>query len=185
MSSILLLSAVLGCSTDNTEAFNNADNLIKQGQLTAAGQAFDAIIADGAKANDLIRASVGSAYSALLQGNYEQADALLGKAIEAAADNPSELSGLYLRRAQVAQYQKKYSQVQSFAEKSGLDAGKLFQAEVLMIDGDLQDAAEMLETITDSSVKSTAEAYLSLIESEDSSVRTLADRTGCLGLARP
>ena len=73
MSSILLLSAVLGCSTDNTEAFNNADNLIKQGQLTAAGQAFDAIIADGAKANDLIRASVGSAYSALLQGNYEQA----------------------------------------------------------------------------------------------------------------
>jgi tetratricopeptide (TPR) repeat protein len=176
---LIALLALSGCDTitdlmgggGGAEAFAEGEALLRQGDLPAAADRWEE--AQVTNPGD-VDAATGAAFSLLLKGDTEAADAALAAAEGKAGERLSELK---MRRALVALEAGDLDQVRSHAIASGLPAGKLLAAEVAMADGETDEALELLEEASGSggSVGRLASDYMARLSDEDSMVSGLCE----------
>lgn len=174
-SSLLLLS-LSGCEMvtsllESEPDLTTAEAQLLKGDLPAADGAY-AEAAAASPAN--IDAATGAAYTAMLRGDYAAADKLLADAL---ANPEAPKAELTMRRALVALEAGELENVRKYGEESGMDAGLLLAAEVVLADeGDLEGAAEILGRIKGGGpVGETAKRYLDLINDDDPMVAGLSE----------
>ena len=161
---------LLGSKGDGSETAA-AEELLRAGDLAGAQAEYQKVIDADATSVD---AAVGLSFLAYARGDWAEADKLLAAAEAAAGD---KLPAIKLRRALVALKAADTDAVRTHAEASGLPAGKLLTAEVLLADGERDEAVKVLDGLAadTSEVGKTAQKYLSLLKDPDASVAGLAE----------
>lgn len=180
LSASTLLLTLLGCQVIDmvkeqlggavSDPAAEADALLATGDVAGAVDAYEAaLLADPTN----VDAAVGVAYGAFLSDDLERADEVLAGAEAHAGERLGEIK---LRRALVALATGDDS-LREHAEASGTPAGKVLVAELLLADGEQDEAAEVLGTLRDSPgvLGDTARGYLALLEDPDPSVAGLAE----------
>ncbi len=145
------------------EVVEEAQEVLEGGDLPAAASAY----ADLAEEHEgSIHVAVGHAYTQLLAGDYDGADATLAAVEEAAGDGVGEIK---LRRALVALRASDLDNVKEHGAASGLPEGKLLAAEVHLVDLDSDQATSILREVASAggAVGVTASAYLEMLDSGD------------------
>jgi tetratricopeptide (TPR) repeat protein len=156
---------------DGSAAYGAGEASLRQGDLPAAADQWEqAQVANPGN----VDIATGAAYSLLLKGDTDAADAALAAAEATAGDRLPEIK---LRRALVALEAGNLDVVGQHARASGLPAGKLLAAEVALADGETDDAIGLLQGIRSAggSVGSLASRYLELLESDDPMVAGLCE----------
>jgi len=176
---LLTLLALPGCDTitdligggDGGEAFAEGEAMLRNGDLPAAADRWEE--AQVAAPGD-VDAATGAAYTLLLKGDTDAADAALAGAEAKAGDRISEVK---MRRALVALESGDLDQVSTHALASGLPAGTLLAAEVAMADGETDDALELLESIEEAGgeIGRLAADYVDRLSDEDPMVSGLCE----------
>ena len=110
-------------------------------------------------------AAVGASYVSMLQGDYDAADAYLAAMQPSAGEE--RVGEVLLRRAMVAMRAGEFLKAKQFAMDSGLDMGKLFAAEIALIDGEAEEAIALLRKVKEPDPKSLAKKYLAYLASDD------------------
>jgi tetratricopeptide (TPR) repeat protein len=148
------------------------------GDLPGAAETLDGLATKHADSTAVLEAR---AYSMLLQGQYESADEMLEKAEATAGENVGKVK---LRRALVALKAKDLDGVREHGQKSGLPAGALLAAEVLMADAENDEAMDLLRVAREGSgeVAETANQYLAMLTSDEPSRRGIAEATALWAL---
>jgi thioredoxin-like negative regulator of GroEL len=173
----LFFFSLTGCETiqgliggDGPEsALAEASATLVGGDLPSASDAYASVLLAHP---DNVDAATGAAYTALLQGDTDSADASLA-AVEATAGE--RLSEVQLRRALVALQARDLEKVREYGEASATPEGLLFAAEVALADGEREDAAELLARVSGGTAGLTAQAYIALIEDADPLVAGLSE----------
>lgn len=163
------IQALLGGGAETAAA--EAEGLLKQGDLPGAADAYTAAAAE--HPTD-VSVATGAAYSALLQGDTDAADAYLAAAEAEAGEALGEVK---LRRALVALEAGDLESVKQHGEASGKPMGALLAAEVALADGEAEEAEALLGKAKagGGAVGQTAQAYLDLLASEEPTVRGLSE----------
>ena len=162
------------------EAAAAAESTLTSGDLPGAADAYAAAAADNAGHVDV---ATGHAFSLLMQGDTDGADAALAAAEEGAGDRLGEVK---MRRALVALEAGDLDAVRTHAEASDLPQGKLLAAEVALADGEREEAAGLLKQAAPAggTVADAANGYLDLIEDSEPLVSGLSGGPGALGSRR-
>ncbi len=163
---------------DDPSVVQPAIEQFSSGDLPGAAQTLDGLAAKHADSSSVLEAR---AYSMLLQGQYESADEMLEKAEATAGEN---LGKVKLRRALVALKAMEFEDVRKHGQASGLPAGALLAAEVLLMDGEIDEAMELLRTAKQGSgtVADTADQYLAMLTSGDAYRQGIAEATALWAL---
>ena len=183
---------LLGSKGDGSETAA-AEEMLRAGDLAGAQAEYQKLISADATSVD---AAVGLSFLAYARGDWAEADKLLaalgrfGVTPLGAAGEPfdpvvhealmriqaepaagDKLPALKLRRALVALKAADTDAVRTHAEASGLPAGKLLTAEVLLADGERDEAVKVLDGLAadTTEVGKTAQKYLSLLKDPDAS----------------
>lgn len=153
------------------EAAAAAESTLASGDLPGAADAYAAAAADNAGHVDV---ATGHAFSLLMQGDTDGADAALAAAEEGAGDRLGEVK---MRRALVALEAGDLDAVRTHAEASDLPQGKLLAAEVALADGEREEAAGLLKQAAPAggTVADAANGYLDLIEDPEPLVSGLSE----------
>ncbi len=170
---ILLLGALplAGCDAitdliggeDGSAAYSAGEASLRAGDLPAAADQWEQAQVD--HPGD-VQVATGAAYSLLLKGDTDAADAALA-AVEGTAGDA--LPNIKMRRALIALEAGHLDMVGEYAKASGLPVGLLLAAEVAMADGETDDALELLRgaEAAGGDVGRLAARYLELLESDD------------------
>lgn len=153
------------------EAAAAAESSLVSGDLPGAADAYAAAAAENAGHVDV---ATGQAFSLLMQGDTDGADAALAAAEEGAGERLGEVK---MRRALVALEAGDLDAVRTHAEASGLPQGKLLAAEVALADGEREEAAGLLKQAAPAggTVADAANGYLDLIEDPEALVSGLSE----------
>lgn len=173
----LLLLAATGCSLldrfvgdDGADAIAVADAALAGGDVAGAVAGYEAIYAEQP---DNLQAAVGVSYGALLSGDLDRADAVLAQTATLLPESAGELE---LRRALIALEREDTDAVVEHGKASGLPAGTVLAAEVLLADGERDEAQALLEGVSAvGPVGDSASEYLALLNDPDDFVKGLAE----------
>ena len=158
---MLLMSTWFGCSgVDKSEDIFKAQKEMAANNLSVAGQQFDAILQE--VPGEAV-ASTSMAHIHMLNGKFEQADAVLASI---QTEDPVVKSQIALRRALVALESKDFSKVKEFAQQSTESFAYILVAEISLMDGEHEEAATALEQVNGSHA-SLAQSYLRLLEGDE------------------
>lgn len=170
-----ILLTLAGCGLlgggDKPPVTAAADEKLRLGDLSGAEAEYKRLLDEDPKSVD---AAVGLAYMAYLGDDTDRAEAVLAAVETHAGERTGEVK---LRRALVALKVGDTDQVRTHGEGSGLPAGKLLAAEVLLADGERDAATTLLEGLQGEAggVGSTAKDYLRLLKDGDPTVAGLAE----------
>ncbi len=180
-----LLGIILGCvggesllGSGGGEVNAEATRLLQAGDLPGAASEYERLAAEHP---DSVEVAIGLAYTQLLAGDTAAADRTLAAIEPKAGDQVGEVR---LRRALVALGAKNLDQVKVHGAASGLPEGQLLAAEVSLVDLDSEKATETLRALKDTPgvVGETARTYLSMLESQNSVMGSLAEATALWAL---
>lgn len=146
---------------------------LRDGDLLAADTAFAAAVQAHPDRAD---AKIAYAYTRMLSGDHDQADALLAEA--ASTSHPDQLGDIQIRRAIVAFQRQDFDGVQRHAEASGLPAGLVLAAEVYLADAESDAAVPLLRQARradDPRVTATAETYLAYLDDGETGRSQIAE----------
>ena len=146
-----------------------AEDSLSAGQLPSAEAEYDKLLELDPTNVD---AATGAAYLAMLRGDYSKADSVL-ETVQQALEAPSP--EILMRRALIAQRNQELDKAKTMALESGLDAGKLLAAEIMIVDGGLDAAVDTLKSIKGQEYKNLAQDYLELLQSDDDWLVALAE----------
>jgi len=156
---------------DVKAAYDAGEASLRQGDLPAAADKWEQAQVDNPADVD---AATGAAYTLLLKGDTDAADAALAAA---EAEAGPRLPEIKMRRALVALEAGNLDAVGQHALASGLPAGKLLAAEVAMADGETDSAMELLDEAENAGgqIGRLAGRYIELLDSDDSMVSGLCE----------
>jgi tetratricopeptide (TPR) repeat protein len=156
---------------DGSAAYSAGEASLRAGDLPAAADQWEQAQVD--HPGD-VQVATGAAYSLLLKGDTDAADAALA-AVEGSAGE--ELSSIKMRRALIALEAGHLDMVGEHAKASGMPVGLLLAAEVAMADGETDAALELLRgaEAAGGDVGRLASRYLELLESDDPMVSGLCE----------
>jgi tetratricopeptide (TPR) repeat protein len=185
LGSVLLSTLLAGCGFvqgliggGGAEGFAAGEAALKAGDLPGAVAAWE----ENAAANPAdVDSATGAAFAALLKGDAAAADAALAAAEEGAGERLPELK---LRRALVALRGGQLDAARTHGEASGRPEGKLIAAEVLLADGERDQAKALLEGVAGAggALGATAQGYLDLMSAADPAVVGLSEATALWAL---
>ena len=168
ISGLVLAIALSGCDmilggADGEELIQPAQAKLTAGDLPGAFNEYDAL---GKSNGDSVHVAVGRAYSQMLAGDYPSADATLSAAEANAGEYVGEIK---LRRALLALRANNVDQAGAHGAASGLPTGKLMAAEVHLVNLESDEATRLFKELSSAGgeVGSTAQSYISLLESGD------------------
>lgn len=181
---MLVLCALFGlaCSGlmggDDSALVAPADALLQQGDLPGAAAAYRKLYAENPQS---VSAAVGYAYTQLLAGDIVGADTTLSEIEPLAGDKVGEIR---FRRALVALEAQDLDRVKLLGEASGLPEGRLFAAEVHLVDLESDKALEIFQALSteDGVVGEAARTYLGLLQSPDQHKASLAEASALWAL---
>ena len=150
------------------QSIEQADESLKDNDLPSAMSKYETALSEHPKDVD---AATGGAYVAMLKGDLEKADQLLAAVQAEAGDKKGDV---LLRRAIIAIRAQKFEEAKKYALDSGKDMGKLFAAEIALVDDENDEAKELLESIEDSQVKVLANKYLQFMNKDDMSYHLIS-----------
>jgi tetratricopeptide (TPR) repeat protein len=176
---LVLLAGIGPCKKDNQSVTASADAKLKNSDLPGARTEYDKIVTGNPQS---VYAAIGAAYSDVLVGDYQAADAKLAGA-EAKA-NEQQLPEIKMRRAIVALRAGNLDGVKAHGKASGMPAGKLLAAEVHLADLEEDEAVVLLNEAASAGgvVGETANKYLEMVQSEDQILVGLAEATALWSL---
>lgn len=156
-----------------------ADDALNSGDLPGAAARYDQLSVEHP---DSVYVATGAAYSLLLQGRYDEADAALARVQPNA--NEEQLPELHLRRAIIALRTNDLDAVGEHGAASGLGPGLVLAAEVHLADLDTDKAKSLLERAASSggAAGETAKEYLEMLDSDDHVLVGLAEATALWAL---
>ena len=168
---ILLSALACGFFPGGGGGAGEGDALLKAGDVTGASSKYEEALTKDATNIDV---AIGAAYTRMLAGQYDKADAALAGAEVTAADKLPEIK---LRRAIIAMQDGDLDKVKEHATASGLPAAKLLLAEAELADGNRDVAKGLLEGISGDagSVGATAKQYLALMADANPLVQGLSE----------
>jgi thioredoxin-like negative regulator of GroEL len=172
----------LACSglfgTDDSALVAPAEDLLEQGDLPAAYAAYKQLAAANPES---VGAAVGLAYTQLLAGDIVGADTTLAGIEPVAGDRVGEIR---FRRALVALEAQDLDRVKLLGMASGLPEGKLFAAEVHLVDLESDQAIQLFQELSavEGVVGETARTYLGLLQSPDQHKASLAEASALWAL---
>jgi thioredoxin-like negative regulator of GroEL len=176
------VALALACSglfgADDATLVAPADALLQKGDLPGASAAYKKLYGEHP---DSVGAAVGYAYTQLVAGDIVGADTTLAKIEPNAGDKVGEIR---FRRALVALQAQDFDRVRLLGLASGLPEGKLFAAEVHIIDLHPDDAIKLLTELSNEPgvVGETARTYLGLLQSPDQHKASLAEASALWAL---
>ncbi|MBN2799598.1 MAG: hypothetical protein JXX28_10660 [Deltaproteobacteria bacterium] len=161
---VLVIAGLAGCDmimgSAGPEICNDAQALLRSGDLAGAEAAYEALAADGKSQLCVV---TGRSYMKTLSGNYGAADKILAEAEPNAGE---ELGNIKLRRALVGLEEGNLDAVREHGIASGLPAGKVLAAEVHLTDLESDKAVALLKEASSAGgqVGQTASRYLEMLE---------------------
>lgn len=174
VAAVLVLLVGLGCTgvvdtflpQPDAQSLEQAHQQLADGQLPEARASFAALHAQFPRSVEVASAL---AYVQVLAGRPDEADQVLA--------GVRQSSEVVLRRALVAKRRAALDDVREYGLSSGTLAGKLFAAEVMIVDLELERALTTLGEVaaTDGVEGATARNYLALLQHEDPRLRALAN----------
>ena len=156
---------------DGSAAYSAGETSLRAGDLPAAADQWEQAQVD--HPGD-VQVATGAAYTLLLKGDTDAADAALAAAEASAGE---ELPNIKMRRALIALEAGHLDMVGEHAKASGMPVGLLLAAEVAMADGETDEALELLRGAEDAGgdVGRLAARYLELLESDDPMISGLCE----------
>ncbi|HCH64166.1 MAG: hypothetical protein CL927_09905 [Deltaproteobacteria bacterium] len=153
------------------DAYAAGEASLRSGDLPAAADHWEQAQIDHPGDSQV---ATGAAYSLLLKGDTDAADAALAAAEASAGD---QLPSIKMRRALVALEAGHLDMVGEHAKASGLPVGMLLAAEVAMADGETDEAIGLLREAQKAGgeVRQLASKYLDLLESDEPMVAGLCE----------
>ena len=171
--------SLAGCDTitdlmggsGGAEAYAAGEASLRSGDLPAAADHWEQAQIDHPGDPQV---ATGAAYSLLLKGDTDAADAALAAAEAKAGD---QLPNIKMRRALIALEAGHLDMVGEHAKASGLPVGKLLAAEVAMADGETDEAKQLLRGAESAGgeVGRLASKYLDLLDSDEPMVAGLCE----------
>jgi len=169
----LVGASMLACFGGGEVKTDAAEAQLESGDLAGAQSTYDGLAKDHP---DAVNVAVGEAYMQMLAGQYDAADKTLQSVEDKAGDAVGEIK---LRRALVALRSGNLDDVKKYGKESGLPAGQVMAAEVHLADAEVDDAITLLKEAKSDpgDVGSTAQTYLTMLESGDALQAGLAEAT--------
>jgi len=176
------LASGLACSglfgADDATLVAPADAMLQKGDLPAASAAYKKLYEEHPTS---VGAAVGYSYTQLVGGDIVGADTTLAKIEPIAGDKVGEVR---LRRALIALKAQDLDRVKVLGLQSGLPEGKLFAAEVHLVDLQPDEAIKLFTELSGAPgvVGDTAKTYLQLLQSSDQHKASLAEASALWAL---
>lgn len=178
----LAAASALACAglfpADDSALVASADQLLQQGDLPGAAAEYAKLYQEHPES---VSAAVGHSYMQLLAGDIVGADTTLAAIEPLAGDKVGEIR---FRRALVALEAQDLDRVKLLGLASDLPEGKLFAAEVHLVDLESDKAIEIFQALTNEEgvVGEAARTYLGLLQSTDQHKASLAEASALWAL---